>query len=66
MLKSLRQETEGKLQMRLSPRKKSLTSLFKRVRIVKELGRVTDPVSPYPRMFYLSGEDSPHKFKGRQ
>ena len=32
MLYSLREETEGKLQMRLSPRKNGVTSLFKEVR----------------------------------
>ena len=36
MLYSLRDETEGKLQMPLSPRKYGLTSLFKEVRIFKE------------------------------
>ena len=36
MLKSLREETEGKLQMLLSPRKNGLTSLFKEVRVFKD------------------------------
>ena len=35
MLSSQREETEGKLQMRLSPRKNGLTSLFKEVRVFK-------------------------------
>ena len=35
MLQSLRKETEGKLQMLLSPRKNGLTSLFKEVRVFK-------------------------------
>ena len=35
MLLSLREETEGKLQMLLSPRKNGLTSLFKEVRVFK-------------------------------
>ena len=37
MLESLREETEGKLQMLLSPRKNGLTSLFKEVRVFKAL-----------------------------
>ena len=36
MLQSLREETEGKLQMLLSPRKNTLDSLFKEVRVFKE------------------------------
>ena len=36
MLLSLREETEGKLQMLLSLRKDGLTSLFKEVRVFKE------------------------------
>ena len=35
MLKSLREETEGKLKMLLSPRKNGLDSLFKEVRVFK-------------------------------
>ena len=35
MLQSLREEKEGKLQMRLSPRKSGLTSVFKEVRVFK-------------------------------
>ena len=35
MLQSLREETEGKLQMLLSPRKHSLHFLFKEVRVFK-------------------------------
>ena len=35
MLKSLREETEGKLQMLLSPRQNDLDSLFKEVRVFK-------------------------------
>ena len=35
MLQSLREETEGKLQMLLSLRKHSLDSLFKEVRVFK-------------------------------
>ena len=35
MLQSLREETEGKLQMLLSPRKNGLDSLFKEVRVLK-------------------------------
>ena len=35
MLQSLREEKEGKLQMRLSLRKNGLTSLFKEVRVLK-------------------------------
>ena len=35
MLQSLREETDGKLQMLLSPRKNGLTSLFKEVRVFK-------------------------------
>ena len=35
MLQSLREETEGKLQMLLSIRQNGLTSLFKEVRVVK-------------------------------
>ena len=35
MLQSLREETEGKPQMLLSPRKNGLTSLFKEVRVFK-------------------------------
>ena len=35
MLQSLREETEGKLQMLLSLGKKGLTSLFKEVRVFK-------------------------------
>ena len=35
MLFSLKEETEGKLQMLLSPRKNGLTSLFKEVRVFK-------------------------------
>ena len=37
MMQSLREETEGKLQMQLSPRKNGLTSLFKEVRVLKGL-----------------------------
>ena len=40
MLESLREETEGKLQMLLSLRKNGLTSLFKEVRVFKECGEV--------------------------
>ena len=36
MLQSLREETEGKLQMLLSHRKNGLTSLFKEVRVFKD------------------------------
>ena len=36
MLQSIREETEGKLQMLLSLRKNGLTSLFKEVRVFKE------------------------------
>ena len=35
MLASLREETEGKLQMLLSPRKNGPTSLFEEVRVFK-------------------------------
>ena len=35
MLSSLREETEGKLQMLVSLRKSGLTSLFKEVRVFK-------------------------------
>ena len=35
MVESLREETEGKLQVLLSPRKNGLTSLFKEVRVFK-------------------------------
>ena len=35
MLESLREETEGKLQMRLTPRKNGLTPLSKEVRVFK-------------------------------
>ena len=35
MLQSLREETEGKIQMLLSLRKNGLTSLFKEVRVFK-------------------------------
>ena len=35
MLESLREETEGKLQMPLSLRRNGLTSLFKEVRVFK-------------------------------
>ena len=35
MLQSLREETEGKRQMLLSPRKDNLDSLFKEVRVFK-------------------------------
>ena len=38
MLESLREETEGKLQMLLSLRKKGLASLFKEVRVLKGEG----------------------------
>ena len=38
MLQSLREETEGKPQMLLSPRKNGLTSLFKEVRVFKVAG----------------------------
>ena len=37
MLESLREETEGKLQMLVSPRKDVLDSLFKEVRVFKEI-----------------------------
>ena len=37
MLYSLREEKEGKLQMLLSLRKNGLTSLFKEVRVFKEI-----------------------------
>ena len=37
MLKSLREETEGKLQMLFSLRKNGLTSLFKEVTVFKGL-----------------------------
>ena len=40
MLQSLREETEGKLQMLLSLRKNGLTSLFKEVRVFKESPRM--------------------------
>ena len=40
MLESLREETEGKLQMLLSLRKNGLTSLFKEVRVFKVLNFV--------------------------
>ena len=39
MLQSLGKETEGKLPMLLSLRKNGLTSLFKEVRVVKEVGK---------------------------
>ena len=35
MLQSLRKETEGKLQMLVSPRKEGLDSLFREVRVFK-------------------------------
>ena len=38
MLKSPREETEGKLQMLLSLRKNGLDSLFKEIRVVKAIG----------------------------
>ena len=37
MPQSLGEETEGKLQVLLSPRKNGLDSLFKEVRVLKEL-----------------------------
>ena len=46
MLESLREETEGKLQMLLSPRKNGLTcltSLFEEVRVFKERPNGTFP-----------------------
>ena len=42
MLESLREETEGKLQMLLSLRKNGLTSLFKEVRVFK-VGVIESP-----------------------
>ena len=46
MLQSLREETEGKLQMLLSPRKNSLDSLFEEVRVVKVANRIDFPDTP--------------------
>ena len=46
MLESLRDETEGKLQMLLSPGKISLDSLFKEVRVFKVL-RSADLKPPF-------------------
>ena len=48
MLQPLREETEGKLETPLSPRKNGLTSLFKEVRAFKV--RIT-----YKRQALLSG-----------
>ena len=45
MLQSLREETEGTLQMLLSPRKNGLASLFKGVRVFKVLARNPERVS---------------------
>ena len=42
MPQSLREEREGKLQILLSPRKNSLTSLFKEVRVSKGRERVNN------------------------
>ena len=64
MLQSLREDTEGKLQMRLSPWKIGLDSLFKEVRVFKgkenhepnflqpkmaRLGPLFDPTPPDPK-----------------
>ena len=54
MLSSLREETEGKLQMLLSLRKKGLTSLFKEVRVFKERGlfsRIPKPTDSVRHLF---------------
>ena len=51
MLESLREETEGKLQMLLSLRKNGLTSLFKEVRAFEDFltgPNFTDPQPPTP------------------
>ena len=42
MLQSQSEETEGKLQMLLSPRKKGLTSLLKEVRVFKATRKFTN------------------------
>ena len=44
MLQSLREETEGKLQMLLSLRKNGLTSLFKEVRVFKVVVLYSKPL----------------------
>ena len=41
MLQSLREELEGKIQMLLSLRKNDLTSLFKEVRVFKEVNSLS-------------------------
>ena len=53
MLESLREETEGKLQMLLSLRKNGLTSLFKEVRVFKVVATVPLKNPPFgnPRLF---------------
>ena len=54
MLESLREETEGKLQMLLSLRKNGLTSLFKEVRAFKVLS-----LRPEPPFTGVSGPSGP-------
>ena len=60
MLESLREETEGKLQMLLSLRKNGLTSLFKEVRVckvrIREVlrGHLTLNTSKLPNPYLLS------------
>ena len=43
MLQSLREETEGKLQMLASPKKNSADTLFKEVRVFKVSGSKRSP-----------------------
>ena len=45
MLESLREEREAKLQMLLSLRKNALTSLFKEVRVFKDIGYRSDSIA---------------------
>ena len=76
MLQSVREETEGKLQMLLSLRKNGLTSLFKEVSVSKALGSPTPmfckncagapptPMSPILCTFLDAAAHLSHKFSG--
>ena len=55
MLSSLREETEGKLQMLLSLRKNGLTSLFKEVRVFKGMRKR----HPHELLWWDGGPNGP-------
>ena len=64
MLESLREETEGKLQMPLSLRRNGLTSLFKDVRVFKVSDANTVPFPKYRTQLPLPLNTSGQRLSG--